>query len=329
MALTNRNNFYSMRYILLILLGVLLFACNNNSEIENEIKQIPMDVQIIRFDKEFAKATPAELPALKQNFPAFFPVQYKDSVWVEKLTDTLQNQLEEEVFKVFPEEKNLEENLSSLFQHIKYYFPQFSPPVVITATSDVDYRNKVILADSILVLALDNYLGSEHEFYLGIDKYIKKEMKPSQLWQDIAEVYAREYIKPPSNAAFLGQIIYYGKMQYLKDVWFPNSSDADKIGYSEDEIKWSEENELYMWQYFVENELLYSTDQKLGARFINPAPFSKFYLEIDNDTPGMLGRYLGWQIVRSYMKNNDTSVQQLMVTEADEIFNKSKYKPKK
>ncbi len=84
-----------------------------------------------------------------------------------------------------------------------------------------------------------------------------------------------------------------------------------------------------MWRYFIEKELLYSTDPKLGARFITPAPFSKFYLEIDNESPGMLGRYLGWKIVRAYMEKNDTDVQRLMITDAEEIFTNSKYKPKK
>lgn len=329
MALTYRNIFYSMRYSLLALLGMLLFSCNNESKVEKEIEKIPMNVEIIRFDKEFAKASLGDLPKLKQKYPAFFPSQYNDSIWIEKLTDTLQKQLEDEVFKTFPENQSIEAELIPLFQHIKYYFPQFSAPLVVTTTSDVDYRNKVILADSMLVIALDNYLGSDHPFYEGIDKYITKEMNPAQLGPDVAETYAREYIKRPTNATFLGQIIFFGKTLYLNDLWLPNTSDAEKIGYTEEEIDWAKENELYMWQYFVENELLYSTDSKLGARFLNPAPFSKFYLEIDNDSPGMLGRYLGWQIVRAYMENNNTDVRQLMVTEADEIFNKSKYKPKK
>jgi hypothetical protein len=39
---------------------------------------------------------------------------------------------------------------------------------------------------------------------------------------------------------------------------------------------------------------------KVGSTFIN-LPF-KFYLEIDNETPGQVGGWMGWQIVRSYMK---------------------------
>jgi|SRR5690606_19830306 len=329
MALTSCNIFSIMKYCLFVLLGVLFFSCNNESKFEKEIEKIPINFEIIRFDKEFAAATPADLPKLKAKFPAFFPKQYNDSIWVEKLTDTLQDQLEVEVLKKFPKEEVIEEILVPLFQHIKYYFPDFRTPVVVTATSDVDYRNKVILADSMLVIGLDNYLGSEHRFYEGIDKYVSKEMKPSQIGPDVAETYARQYIKPPNKGSFLGQIIYFGKELYLKDLWLPNDKDAEKIGYTEAEFEWAEANEEYMWRYFIEKELLYSTDPKLGARFINPAPFSKFYLEIDNESPGMLGRYLGWKIVRAYMENNKTSTQQLMVTDAEEIFTNSKYKPKK
>jgi uncharacterized protein YjaZ len=42
-----------------------------------------------------------------------------------------------------------------------------------------------------------------------------------------------------------------------------------------------------------------------------------------------VGAYIGWQIVNSYMKNNEVSLQQLLQTNAQEIFEKSKYKPKK
>ena len=318
-----------MRYFLVVLFGVLLFSCNDKNDVEREIEKIPMNVEILRFDKEFAAASPVDLPRLKSEFPAFFPKQYNDSIWIQKLTDTLQNELENEVLTAFPDNKDLTNLLLPLFQHIKYYFPKFETPLVVTATSDVDYRNRIILTDSLLIIGLDNYLGSDHRFYEGIDNYTAKEMKPSQIGPDIARTYAKQYIKPPSGSSFLGQMIYYGKQLYLEDLWLPNISDAEKIGYTEEEFTWAEENEEYMWRYFVEKEMLYSTNPKLGARFISPAPFSKFYLEIDNESPGMLGRYLGWKIVRAYVERNKTDVQQLMFTDADEIFKNSKYKPKK
>ena len=124
-------------------------------------------------------------------------------------------------------------------------------------------------------------------------------------------------------------MIYFGKQLYLKDLLLPNYSDAEKMGYTPEQMKWCEENESYMWRYFIEKEMLYSDDQKLIPRFINPAPFSKFYLEIDNESPGQVGAWIGWQIVRSYIKNNDVPIADLLKTDAKEIFVKSKYKPKK
>ena len=98
---------------------------------------------------------------------------------------------------------------------------------------------------------------------------------------------------------------------------------------AEMEKQWAAENESYIWQYFIQGQLLYSSDSRLPNRFINPAPFSKFYLEIDNESPGRIGQYVGWQIVRSFMENNEVKLDQMLTMEARSLFEKSKYKPKK
>ncbi|WP_100804329.1 gliding motility lipoprotein GldB [Ulvibacter sp. MAR_2010_11] len=318
-----------MKIYLVLLVSLLLLSCDSKSDVEKEIEAIPMEVTIDRFDKVFGAASVENLQELKQQYPVFFPAQYPDSLWIARLQDTLQKELHAEVVKQFPDNSQLEDGLTSLFKHIKFYFPLFTTPIVYTTTSDVDYRNKVLLSDNKLVIALDTYLGSEHPFYDGIQNYTVKTMNASQIMPDVASEYARRLVSKPADRTLLAQMIYYGKELYLKDLWLPETSDADKIGFTEAEYLWAQDNSLDMWRYFVENELLYSTDTKLPPRFINPAPFSKFYLEIDNESPGMTGRFLGWQIVRSYMENNTVSVQQLMMLDADEIFKNSKYKPKK
>jgi gliding motility-associated lipoprotein GldB len=318
-----------MNYYLLLFASVLLMGCTSKSNIENKIDAIDVTVTIIRFDKEFAAANPSDLASLKAKYPYFFPKQFHDSIWTQRMTDTLQQQLDNAVVAAFPSEEKLEDELHSIFQHIKFYFPEFKSPTVVTTTSDVDYRNKVILADSLLILALDNYLGSDHQFYSGIKKYISQNLKESQIAPDVVAAYAQQLIAKPRKRTLLAQMVYFGKELYLKDLWLPEVSDAEKIGYSEAQLQWANDNEIEMWRYFVEKELLFSTSSKLPTQFINPAPFSKFYLDIDNESPGMVGRYLGWQIVRSYMNNNELSVQQLMIKDTEDLFNESKYKPLK
>jgi len=306
-----------------------LFSCDKKSETEAEIEKVEVDFKLIRFDQEFAETNEAKLPELKSKYPFLFPEQYPDSVWVQKLNDSIQQEINTEVSKKFPEFSAENDNLYSLFQHVKYYFPDFQAPDVITVTSEVDYKNKVIYTGSYLFISLDTYLGEDHEFYLGMQEYFKKNFTKDQILPDAALEIAEEYVPDADSRTFLSHMLYYGKLLYLKDRFIPFTSDAEKIGYSEEELEWAQANEDQVWRYFIENELIFDTDSELYTRFLYPAPFSKFYLQLDAESPARLGQYIGWNIIRSYMDKNDVSIQKMLNTPAEEIFNKAKYKPRK
>jgi gliding motility-associated lipoprotein GldB len=323
-----RGDFF-FRLISVLFLSFLMLSCNGKSKEEQLIDDLPISVQVERFDKAFALAEVSDLDELKRRYPLFFPTQYPDSVWRAKIVDTLQNELDHEVGVVFEDDAVLNESISDLFRHISYYTPGFEMPNVVTTTSDVDYRTRVIANRRWLIIMLDTYLGSDHKFYEGIPRYIAKNLRPEMIVSDVATAYARKMVAVPQDRTFLAQIIYYGKMLYLKDLWLPEVMNADKIGYLPGELQWAEDNEIDIWQYFVSREYLFSTNSRLTSRFIDSAPYSKFELELDQESPGMIGQWLGWQIVRSYTDNNSVSVDQLMALTAEEIFNKSLYKPNK
>lgn len=317
------------RHIFIVLLiSLLFFACNETDKIEAEIAKIPVEVNVSRFDREFAQATPADLPNLKSTYPYLFPEQYPDSIWVAKLKDTIQIELFDEVGKAFPKFDDEIQELTALFQHIKYYFPEYKVPEIITLTSEVQYDSRVIWADSLLLLGLDNYLGADHKFYQGIQQYIAAGLDKKFMMSDVAENFARTVVPQLNDRTFLSDMVYYGKILYIKDKLLPNADDAIKMGYSPDEMNWAIANEEPIWRNFIENEYLYSTDRQLELRFLQPAPFSKFGLELDNESPGRLGQYMGWQIVRSFMEKNSVTLQQLLNLPAEEIFKKANYKPR-
>lgn len=318
-----------MKKFLMLFIIIIAISCNNNDKIEEEISKIEVEVHIDRFDKKFANAQIPDLPALKTKYPYFFPEQFHDSIWIAKMKDTIQQELSEEVLKVFPDLHAEEEEFHSLFQRMKYYFPDFNEPKIITVTTDVDYKNSIIYADSLLLVGLDNYLGEGHHFYEGIHKYVRKNFERGQIVVDAAAEIAKRQINRTKERTFLSHLILYGKELYLKDLLVPSKTNAQKIGYTDAELTWAEENESQIWRYFVEKDLLYSTDLELLERFVLPSPYSKFYLELDNESPGRLGQYIGWQIVRAYMKNNDVPLHQMLGMPAEEIFNNSKFKPKK
>lgn len=313
----------------LLVLLLIFNACKESNQIEKEISKVDIDFKVERFDLEFAGAKSEDLPKLKADYPFLFSERIPDSVWVERINDSLQKELSHEVEKTYDNFDDVYEDIESLFQHLKYYDKTFKVPRIITVTSDVDYRNKTIVTDTIVLISLDTYLGTDHHFYEGIQRFLTSNMKRSQIVSDLAANYSEGYIFQNKPKTLLDDMVYFGKQLYFKDKMIPFKSDAEKIGYSEEQIDWAQANESEIWRYFIERELLFSTDNSLAGRFIADAPFSKFYLELDSESPDKIGQYLGWQIVRSYMKNNDVPFMEMLQKDADEIFNKSKFKPRK
>lgn len=316
------------KYLFLVAFCLFILSCDKKNKVESAVAAIPLKLKVARFDKIFFETPPQDLEKLKKQFPFFFPPENDNSVWLNKMQDPLWKELYTEVQKKYGDFEPVKQELERLFKHIKYYFPATKTPKVITIISEMDYKNKAIYADSLVVISLELYLGANHKFY-QFPNYLKQNLDERQIAPDIVTSFSERQIPPVSDKNLLSQMIYYGKQLYLKDLLLPDYTDAEKMGYTPKQITWCQENESYMWRYFIEKEMLYSNDQKLISRFINPAPFSKFYLEIDNESPGKVGAWIGWQMVRFYAKNNDVPLVNLLKTDAKEIFVKSKYKPKK
>ena len=318
------------KYFLLLIFPLVLISCNGKSEIEKEIEKVEIgEVKIVRFDDVFYNSKPEDLPKLKEAYPYFFPQNFPDSVWVNNMNDPFMRQLKEETDKEFVKVNTLEGDLESAFKHMKYYFNDFSTPEVFTIISDNE-NQRAVYSPEVVAIPINLYLGKDNKLYDGLPSYQVQTFEPNQIVPDVVSSFATDYIAPPKNRTFLALIVYFGKELYMKDVIIPNATDAAKMGYTDEQELWAEENESEIWRYFIENKLLFDTDAKLAARFVNPAPFSKFYLELDNESPGRLGVWMGWQIVRAYMENNkDVTLQNLLNTDAKTIFDNSKYKPKK
>lgn len=319
-----------MKKTLILLTIIVLVSCNKKSKIEKEVEAIPVSMKVIRFDQAFFNTKPEDFPKLKKEYPDFFDQNTPDNVWIEKSQNPDWKALYQETQKKYADFTQKQQQIESLFKHIKYYFPTVKTPQIYTLISEMDYNYKAIYANDKLLVGLEFYLGKDHKFYQGIPAYIRQNFEERQMLPDVVQSFAEKVVPITNNPTFISMMIASGKQLYLKDILIPDYTDAEKIGYSEEQLQWSKENEVEIWKKFIEDNLLFSTDAKLGPRFINLAPFSKFYLEIDNESPGRIGQWIGWQIVRSFMDNNpDITIQQLLKMDAKTIFEKSKYKPKK
>lgn len=315
--------------LFLLVCTAFLWSCGKEKKVNSEVLDIPVEAEIIRFDQEFFNSTASNFKALQHKYPYLLSNHVDDSVWLKKKSDTLFVDLYNETQKKFADLSDLEAEFTNLFKHIKYYFPNENPKKVLTVLSEVDINSRAIYADTLSIVSLDTYLGKDHRFYVDFDTYILGDFEPERITVDLAENFASQKIAQPNDRTFLSQMIYWGKITYLKEMLLPEKAENLIVNYTPEQLQWAKTNEAQVWRYFIENKYLYNNDIKLVARFIQRAPFSKFYLELDPESPGSIGVYTGWQIVRAYMKNNNVTLQELVLKDAKTIFEESKYKPKK
>ncbi|EAR13358.1 hypothetical protein PI23P_02652 [Polaribacter irgensii 23-P] len=319
-----------MRFFPILLFLLFCFCACNKEAVKNvDVSHIDVNFEVKRFDVDFYNAAPEDLQVLKRNYPYFFPKLVTDSIALSKIKNKEEQELFKETQKIHKDFLPIKKQLSALFKHLKFYSASFRSPDVITMLTNIDYNSRVIYADSLLLISLDVYLGKNHKFYADFPTYIKENNTKEHLIVDIATAIAAEQLPRLQARSFLAKMIYEGKKMYALDCYLPLVSEKLKMGYEEEKLGWVVANEESIWSYFVQNELLFSTDSNLNKRFLEPAPFSKFYMEQDNLSPGSVGVWLGWQIVRSYVKHNDVSLQDVLKINELDLYKKSKYKPRK
>ena len=159
-----------MRFFFAFLMVLLLFfSCSDKNEKKVDVSMIDVNFSVERYDIDFYSAKKETLPKVKEKYPYLFPEAFSDSLSFSKINDTQEQELFTETQKVYSNFSSVENQLTSLFKHVKYYNTNFKVPNVVTMLTNIDYESRVIYADSLLLISLDVYLGKNHKFYAIIN----------------------------------------------------------------------------------------------------------------------------------------------------------------
>lgn len=205
--------------------------------------------------------------------------------------------------------------IEEAFKYYKHYFPDSAlPDHIITFFSYFNSRAEV--ADNNLCIALEMHLGSDHPSVQklpvggGFPQYFKAKMEDRYLVANAIKCWLLVHHYVQTGDEFLDQIISAGKIMYLMDAMLPEASDGVKMGYSEEEVQWAVDNENAVWMKLIEDELLYQSDALIEVNWIDQGPFTK---GLPEDSPAQMGVWMGWQMVRDYMrKNPEVTLDQLI-----------------
>ena len=245
------------------------------------------------------------------------------------ITDASMRSLYDDSRKDYTEVSDLHRQLDLAFSYFHHHFPDSTVPEVVFNISGLNYA--IIATQTTLAVGLDMFLGADYPAYpmVGLPQYMFRNMKRDQLVPQAMKGWLQSmYEETAPQNTLLDQMVFHGKILYALDALLPEWEDSAKIGYTREEMRWCEASEKQVWNHLLEQELLYSNDQIMVNKWVNQAPF---IVGIPKQSPGRLGQWVGWVIVRRYMQENpDITLQELMAdTDPQRILSRSRYKPGK
>jgi hypothetical protein len=307
---------------------------------------VAVKIEIKRLEKDLfspdPEKIPASLPALKEKYGDFLQLfsyvintgNINDSSFSDFLvrfcTDKLNNEVYSSVIQHYPDIELVKKEIEDAFSHYLCYFPRGKIPAVFTCITG--FNNSIIVGDSALGVSLDKYLGKDCKYYprLKIYKYIAARMNSWNIVPDCIFGWgSTEWNFDEMNYStdnVLAEIIHEGKLKYFEKCMLPEIADTLLFGFTSDQMTFCRNNEGQMWEYLIEHNILFSTDQFIIRKLVGEAPFTSYFT---NESPGRASVWLGFRIVESYMMNNKgISLNDLMKnTEIQGILEKARYSP--
>lgn len=336
----------SMKIVLVAFCCLILFSCTHKKPAP-DVSNIKVDVQLKRFDKDlFAMDTnnvEASLNKLQQEYGSFLNDYLYNIMVLTPQPDTVAQKIKmflhdysyvynavEKRFSNFDDEFS---QIKKGLQYVKYYFPDYKTPanVIIFIGPVEGYAN--VLTQSGLAIGLQLYLGKDFLVYSSefitevYPNYQQRRFEPAYIPVNcMKNVISDIYPEKNGSSPLVYQMIDAGKRLYLLDHFLPQLPDSLKTGYTQAQLKGCYDNEADIWNYFVQNNLLFTTDEIQVRDYMQDGPNTEAF---GNESPGFIGQFIGWQIVKKWMDAHPTTtLPQLLNIPEKQIYDEAKYKPR-
>jgi hypothetical protein len=335
------------RTALALLVVTTLFSCNNKNI--PDVSNIKVDLSVQRFEQDFFAVDTNNLMGSLQQVGSKYPVFLGDFLYnimeLPGLSDTsLQTQallkkfiadyrpVKDTADIVFKHFGDIEKEVKRGLQFVKYYFPAYKPPTqLITYIGPMEGYSDVITRDA-LAVGLQLHMGKNYSLYSSnigqsvFPAYISRRFTPDYIPVNCIKNIIND-IAPEKGGSLplVEQMVEKGKRLYVLDKLLPYTADTLKTGYTAAQLQGCYKNEGNIWNFFLTNNLLYNIDPGQIKSFMEEAPNTP---EMGEGSPGAIGTFVGWQIVKKYMnKNSALSLNELLHTDPKKLFEESKYRP--
>jgi len=327
---------------------IFLSACTNRSKAPN-VSGIKVEINIERFDQDFFSMDTSNitdaLKKLNKQHPEFYADFMHELLGVSGV-DTNQVTMQVTNFfyrsylpvyislnKTFSNTDGLQQDLKKAFQYVKYYFPGYKTGKTVLFIGPFDAPG-VALTHSGLAIGLQQFAGMDfpayqsQEFQQMFPEYISRRFEKQFIIPGCMKAVVEDlYPDKSAGTGLIEQMIEKGKRWWLLDKFLPNTADSVKTGYTKQQLNWCSNNEGQIWSSIIINEKnIHAREPEIIQKYIGEAPFTQ---ALSPDSPGNIGPWVGWQIVKKFAdKNSSMTPDDIMKTPPEKILEEAKYKPK-
>ncbi|HOY27684.1 MAG TPA: hypothetical protein PLR96_01840 [Flavobacteriales bacterium] len=221
------------------------------------------------------------------------------------------------------------QDFEAAFKRLKVLFPDSLTPRIVAFNSGFNYG--IFPTDSVLGVGVEWFIGKDHPVigYLAPEsfpQYVKDRMRPEMLVPSAVKGWLLvHYTRDIRAEDLLTNLVETGKVLFLLDALLPGTDPALKFAFSKEQLAWCEAHEYDIWKDLVAKDELYSKKLEDIGRWMNDGPFTN---GLPRESPGHLGEWLGYRMVKAYMEDNpDLSIPQLLALDDPRVILKT-YKPR-
>ena len=337
-----------MRIVFVFIIACsLLFSCNSSDK-SPDVSGIKVELSSRRFEQDLFKLDTANFTTnfdqLLAKYPSFgenylSAILNADPKWsADSAADyvtgfiTAYKPVYDSAQKVFKDFDKYEKEIKQALQFVKHYFPAYKDrKQIITYIGPLDGYGD-ILSDDAIIIGLQHHLGKSFSLYRSAlvqetyPEYISNRFEPDYIPVNCMQNIMNDlYPEKIDDKPLVQQMVEKGKRLYALSRLLPKTEEYKLIGYTKEQLKAVYEHEAAVWDLFVQNNFLQTLDNNLIKNYIGEGPKTQ---ELGEGSPGNIGSFAGWQIVKKFMgKNPEYGLQKLMETDAELIFQQAKYKP--
>lgn len=322
------------RNLLYYCLFLVLFVSCNSSE--------TVSVKINRFDSELFRVIDSPMDSVVERqfaskYADFLPIYIKGVLRVQP------KEVESSVFALrqifrdsslmaiyrdeqlkFADLSSQENELSDAITLYKSWFPKDSLPRFQIHLSGLS--QSAITFGELVSVAGDKYLGKDYPAYKSyFYSYQLPLMRSENLVPDALKAFLQGRFPEVPSDVLLNKMIYQGAISAAVSEMLPDIPEERILGFDSIDYSWLTQNEKNVWIYMAENEQLFATDPLVASKYMDEAPFTSYF---GQKSPSRIGRFMGYRIVKSYLKKQSVPISELLERfNAKTILEKSGYRP--